>query len=78
MSGTLLARRKPKSNWPWHFKMTIRDKLHVRFNGGIIPPSAVEYLEGLRDAASDEDADTLDYMIEALNEGDEIEFKLEY
>lgn len=28
MSCTLYARIKPKTKWPWSFKMSLRDKLH--------------------------------------------------
>lgn len=78
MSGTLLARKKPKrDNWPWTFKAPLRDKLQKKFDGHI-SLGGVSYLEGFRDCADDRDADILQKMIDALYDNDEIEFKVEY
>jgi hypothetical protein len=78
MSGTLLARKRPKSDrWPWTFKNPLRDKLRNKFDGHITS-SAISYLEGLRDCSDNGDSATLQKMIDALSDGDEIEFKVEY
>lgn len=77
MSCTLYARRKPKTEWPWGFKLSLRDKLHEKY-GNLITDTAISYLEGLRDASGDhDDKDALDEMISALYSGDEIELKME-
>ena len=79
MSGTLVARIKKPAKWKWHFKNPLRDKINDRFQNGLILPADIDYLVGLRDACNDDrDIGDLTNIIEALLDGNEIEFKVEY
>lgn len=77
MSCTLYARIAPKTEWPWRFKMTLRDKLREKF-GDVITSGAASYLEGLRDACGDKsEALALQEMIDALYDDNDIELRYE-
>ncbi len=77
MSGTLSARKRPKSKYPWNFKGTIRDRIKARYDG-LLTSEAVPYLQGLLDMSDGDDAEYLDEMITALESGEEIEFEVNY
>lgn len=81
MSGTLVFRRTPKK-WNGGFGLPLRDKIYnyvQQFNGNEVNFSDLGYFIGLRDATQDkDDIKNLDEIIEIIQCGNTVEFKMEY
>lgn len=76
MSCTLYARRVPKSEWPHYFKLDVRDKLYEKF-GDLITPSDLPYLEGMLAMSNQQHHAQLQNIILILEEGDDVELRME-
>ncbi len=79
MSGTLCFRKTP-SKWNGYFELPLRDKIYDHVGGyNNIDYSSLPYFTGLRDASENkDDIENLNKIIKILEDGDTIDFKMEY
>ena len=81
MSGTLSFRKTPKK-WNGSFQYPLRDKIadHISCYGvTTIDHSEISYFKGLKDACDNKsDIEDLNKIIEILESGDTVDFKMEF
>lgn len=81
MSGTLSFRKTPQK-WNGYFKLPLRDKIYnyvKNYSHEQVDSNDLSYFQGMRDAAKDkDDIRNLEKIIEILENGDTVDFKMEY